>query len=142
MIGNSAFSGCSGLTSITIPDSVTTISDSAFSNCSGLTSITIPNSVTTIGNSAFSNCSGLTSITIPNSVTFIGNYAFINCSSLTSIKCLAPTAPMILYDAFMKVKSNGVLYYPSGSDYSSWMSHDSYYLGYYHWTSQEILQDI
>ena len=137
-IGDSAFSNCSGLTSITIPNSVTLIGNSAFSGCSGLTSITIPDSVTTISNSAFSNCSGLTSITIPNSVTFIGNYAFINCSSLTSIKCLAPTAPMILYDAFMEVKSNGVLYYPSGSDYSSWMITDRYYLGYYNWTSQEI----
>ena len=49
----------------------------AFYNCSGLTSITIGNSVTSIGNSAFSDCSGLTSITIPDSVTSIGDYAFV-----------------------------------------------------------------
>ena len=55
-------------------------------HCSGLTSINIPNSVTTIGNYAFSNCSGLTSINIPNSVNSIGNSAFFNCSGLTSIK--------------------------------------------------------
>ena len=84
-IGRSAFGGCSKLTSITIPNSVTTISESAFSGCSNLTSITIPNSVTSIGYSAFYGCSGLTSITIPNSVTTIGSYAFYNCSSLTSI---------------------------------------------------------
>ena len=84
-IGNSAFNGCSGLTSIAIPDSVTSIGDSAFKGCSGLTSITIPDSVTSIGDSAFSGCSGLTSITIPDSVTSIGNYAFNNCSGLTSI---------------------------------------------------------
>ena len=71
-----AFSGCSSLTSITIPDSVTSIGSSAFSGCSSLTSITIPDSVTSIGSSAFSGCSSLTSITIPDSVTSIGNNAF------------------------------------------------------------------
>ena len=57
----------------------------AFSDCSGLTSITIPNSVTSIGSHAFNKCSGLTSITIPNSVTSIGDLAFVGCSGLTSI---------------------------------------------------------
>ncbi|MBR3409150.1 MAG: leucine-rich repeat domain-containing protein [Paludibacteraceae bacterium] len=84
-IGNSAFSGCTGLTSITIPSSVTSIGSYAFQNCTGLTSITIPNSVTSIGNYAFSYCSGLTSITIPSSVTSIGRYAFYGCKGLTSI---------------------------------------------------------
>ena len=84
-IGEGAFSGCSGLTSVTIPNSVTSIGNMAFSGCSGLTSVTIPNSVTSIGNYAFSDCSGLTSITIPNSVTSIGNSAFSGCSGLTSI---------------------------------------------------------
>ena len=84
-IGKSAFSGCSSLTSVTIPNSVTSIGISAFSDCSGLTSITIPNSVTSIGQSAFSDCSSLTSVTIPNSVTSIGKMAFVGCSGLTSI---------------------------------------------------------
>ena len=84
-IGWYAFSGCSGLTSITIPDSVTSIGDGAFRSCSGLTSITIPDSVTKIENWAFSYCSGLTSITIPDSVTSIGSYAFYYCSRLTSV---------------------------------------------------------
>ena len=84
-IGDYAFYGCSGLTSVTIPDSVTSIGDRAFKNCSGLTSVTIPNSVTSIGSSAFYNCSGLTSITIPDSVTSIGWGAFWSCSSLTSV---------------------------------------------------------
>ena len=59
---------------------------SAFSDCRDLTSVTIPNSVTSIGNNAFYDCSGLTSVTIPNSVTSIGNNAFYGCSGLTSIK--------------------------------------------------------
>ena len=84
-IGDGAFSGCSGLTSITIPDSVTSIGSYAFYYCSGLTSITIPDSVTSIGSHAFEGCSGLTSITIPDSVTSIGDWAFSGCSGLTSI---------------------------------------------------------
>ena len=75
-IGSNAFNGCTGLTSIIIPNSVTSIGYWAFRGCSGLTSIDIPNSVTSIGYYAFENCSGLTSIDIPNSVTSIGNYAF------------------------------------------------------------------
>ena len=80
-----AFSGCTGLTSITIPDSVTSIDDYAFWGCTGLTSITIPNSVTSIGSKAFSGCTGLISVTIPDSVTSIGSYAFSGCKSLTSV---------------------------------------------------------
>ena len=86
VIGESAFDKCSSLTSVTIPNSVTSIGDYAFRNCSGLTSIVIPNSVTSIGGSAFYNCSGLTSIEIPNSVTSIGSSAFYNCKGLRSIE--------------------------------------------------------
>ena len=85
-IKHDTFKGCSSLTSVTIPNSVTSIGEEAFSYCSGLTSVTIPNSVTYIGSYAFSYCSGLTSVTIPNSVTSIGSGAFVACRSLTSIK--------------------------------------------------------
>ena len=85
LIGVGAFERCTGLTSVTIPNSVTSIGSSAFSYCSGLTSVTIPNSVASIGSSAFSYCSGLTSVTIPNSVTSIGVGAFFGCSGLASI---------------------------------------------------------
>ena len=84
-IGISAFYDCTGLTSIVIPASVTSIDEDVFSGCTALTSITIPASVTSIGNYAFYDCTGLTSIVIPASVTSIGNYAFEGCSSLTSI---------------------------------------------------------
>ena len=83
-IGNSAFSDCINLKSITIPDSVTSIGNSAFSGCS-FTSITIPDSVTSIGNSAFTDCNNLTSVTIGNSVTSIGERVFEYCYHLTSI---------------------------------------------------------
>jgi hypothetical protein len=84
-ISPSAFYNCSGLISVTIPNSVTSIGDSAFYNCSGLTSVSIPNSVTSIGASAFYNCSGLTSVTIPHSVTSIGASAFYNCTNLSVV---------------------------------------------------------
>ena len=84
-IAEGAFLGCSSLASVTIPNSVTSIGLSAFNSCSGLTSVTIPNSVTSIGDRAFSCCDGLTSITIPNSVTSIADHAFSYCSGLTSV---------------------------------------------------------
>jgi hypothetical protein len=84
-IGYQAFSGCSGLTEIVIPDSVTTIWGGAFSYCSGLTEVVIGNSVTTIWVGAFANCSSLTEVVIPDSVTTILGGVFYNCNSLTSV---------------------------------------------------------
>ena len=88
-IGGYAFKGCTGLTTITIPPSVTSIESCAFSGWTGLTSITIPSSVTSIGDEAFFSCTGLTSITIPSSVTSIGNSVFLDCVALTSITILS-----------------------------------------------------
>src|ERR1035437_9972953 len=84
-IADNAFSGCSSLTQITIPDSVTNIGMWTFSGCSSLTSIRIPNNVTSIGMGMFETCMNLTSVTLPNSVTNIDNMAFSSCSSLTNI---------------------------------------------------------
>ena len=80
-----AFLNCSNLTSVTIPNSVTSIGKVAFQGCSGLTSISIPENVTSIGGNAFTGCSGLMSISIPENVTSIGIGAFASCSGLTSI---------------------------------------------------------
>lgn len=79
-----AFANCSGLTSITIPESVTYIEKKAFYGCSGLTSITIQEGVRIIGERAFYGCSGLTSITIPGSVEDIEVEAFDKCENLST----------------------------------------------------------
>lgn len=84
-IGDSAFAYCSGLTSMTIPDSVISIGSWAFESCWRLTSMTIPGSVTSIGKGAFSHCSGLTCVTIPTSVTSIEDNTFYSCISLSNI---------------------------------------------------------
>ena len=84
-IGDSAFSECISLKTITIPDNVKTIKGWTFSMCSNLESITIPDSVTSIGDSAFFHCQSLQSITIPDSVTSIGDSAFYECTSLKTI---------------------------------------------------------
>ena len=77
-IADETFYKCTGLTNITIPDSVTNIGRRAFLVCDNLTSVTIPDSVTSIGDYAFLDCTKLTSVTIPDSVTSIGSSAFYN----------------------------------------------------------------
>ena len=93
-IGDNTFNGCTGLESITIPNSLTSIGESAFYGCVSLESVNIPNSVTSIGTAAFQNCTTLTSIVIPNSVTeFIVRpystsreaYTFSGCTNLKSV---------------------------------------------------------
>jgi hypothetical protein len=84
-ISGYAFANCTGLTSVTIPNSIISIDRGAFYECSNLTSIAIPNSVTNIGSYAFHGCSSLTAVTIPNSVTSIGEMTFYSCTSLTAV---------------------------------------------------------
>lgn len=85
MIDHAAFYN-SAVTSVTIPDSVTSIRDSAFVFCSQLTNISIPNSVTAIGSFAFDGCTKLESITLPSSLSTIQSYAFYNCGNLKTIR--------------------------------------------------------
>ena len=114
-IGVSAFRDCSSLTSVTIPNSVTTIADNAFIYCSSLTSVTIPNSVTYIGSGAFEGCSSLTSITIPDSVTYIGMSAFEGCNSLTSVT-IGNSVTSIGYWAFRNCSSLTSITIPNSVD--------------------------
>ena len=84
-IGEYAFWGCDGLTSLTLPAGITGISYGAFRGCSGLTSLTLPAGITEIGSGAFRDCRGLTSLTLPAGITEISDGAFENCSGLTSL---------------------------------------------------------
>ena len=128
-IGNYAFYECSGLTSVIIGNSVTSIGDKAFQDCSGLTSVTIPNSVSSIGDSAFSGCSGLTIATIPNSVTYIGEYAFWDCSSLKKAIVKAITPPYIASKSFNNYDLKLIVPAISKEEYKSaniWSSFTNY----------------
>ncbi len=83
-IASDTFYNCS-LTSVTIPESVTSIDSYAFGYCNSLASITIPEGVTSIGDHVFWGCHSLTSITVPEGVTSLGELAFGSCSSLATI---------------------------------------------------------
>ena len=96
-----AFYRNTNLTSVTIPASITSISNSAFEGCTALTSVIIPASVTSIGNYAFEGCTALTGVIIPASITSIGNYAFLGCTSLTSV--IIPASVMSIgHNAFQR----------------------------------------
>ena len=111
-----AFWGCSSLINVNISSSVTEIGEDAFENCSSLTSVNIPSSVTSIGMYAFYKCSSLTSVNIPSSVTEIGKDAFKGCSGLKSIYVYAETVPSIGAGAFNGFDSeNCTLYVPKGT---------------------------
>lgn len=84
-IGAAAFQVCTGLTSVSIPNSVTKIENSAFYGCSALVEITFPNSVNSIGDGVFSGCSSLAEVTFGNGVAKIGVTAFSDCKALTSL---------------------------------------------------------
>ena len=113
-LGAWLFVDCFSLTSVIIPDGVTSIESSVFNSCSGLTSITIPDGVTTIGQTVFADCRSLTSVTIPDSVTSIGAITFVNCSTLTSITVNATTPPTLGADVFNST-NNCPIYVPSAS---------------------------
>ena len=104
-INNAAFPN-SAVTSVTIPDSITSIPDAAFVNCSKLTNISIPNSVTYIGFSAFSSCTSLKSITLPSSLSTIGNSAFAGCPSSMTVTYPGSKTQ---WDAIFKGSNNDVL---------------------------------
>ncbi len=98
--GFPTFVNFSALTSVIVPNGVTSIKPAAFGGCSSLTSVVIPEGVTSIGGEAFYNCSSLTSITLPNSVTTIDTYAFYGLLSLTSIvipESVTSMAPYVFY---------------------------------------------
>ena len=140
-IGYGAFAGCQ-FKSVTLPESVTTIGDGVFVFCTAET-INIPNTITSIGAGAFGLCgikqinipegvnvikretfgnSDLSSVVIPSTVSSVEDLAFNGAGYLTSIVCKAKTAPVLGLDVFGRVSETGTLYYPQGSDYSTWIA--------------------
>jgi hypothetical protein len=111
-----AFYGCTSLTSVTIPNSVTVIGTYAFHGCTSLTSVTIPDSVSSIGSYAFEGCTSLTSVTIPGRVTSIGGEAFARCLVLTSAIFTGP-APASGANVFQSTQAT-VYYFPDIADWS------------------------
>ena len=115
-IGCYALSSCIGLTSLTLPSSVTEIGEHAFLSCRGLTNFTIPSGVTKIGAGAFFCCYGLISLTIPSSVTAIGSQAFNACSELTSIYAYMEKLPETGSNLFLGCdEKNCTVYVPKGT---------------------------
>ena len=115
-LGDYVFNDCYGLTSLTLPSSVTEIGEHAFLNCRGLTNFTIPSGVTKIGGAAFFCCYGLISLTIPSSVTAIGSNAFKHCSGLTSIYVYMEKLPETGSNLFLGCdEKNCTVYVPKGT---------------------------
>lgn len=121
-----AFEDCDSLTSIKIPDSVTSIETRAFEVCDSLTSIEIPDSVTSIGYGAFTYCNSLTSIEIPNSVTSIGEAAFSACDSLTNIIVDKSNKNYSSYSGVLFDKNmTELVQYPAGHESTTYVVPDS-----------------
>ena len=114
-IGSSAFEGCTGITSVTIPNNVVLINDGAFYGCKSLENVILPEELVIIGQGAFSGCSSLASIKIPSTVKTIKNYAFYGCTNLTTIisEILDPSG---IYDVFeSSTLKNASLYVSEGT---------------------------
>ena len=127
-IGCYALSSCIGLTSLTLPSSVTEIGEHAFLNCRGLTNFTIPSGVTKIGAGAFFCCYGLISLTIPSSVTAIGSRAFNDCSGLTSIYAYMEKLPETGSHLFLGCdEKNCTVYVPKGTGDAYFWSEFGYF---------------
>ncbi len=121
-IGQYAFNGCTGLTSITLPESLTTIKNNAFVNCQKVASFEIPNSVTTIGGYAFYNCYALTTLTIPSSVTSIGAGLCSFCTGLTAITVEAGNPNYVSVDGVLyTIDTTQLVQYPIGKNQTSFV---------------------
>jgi hypothetical protein len=80
-----AFAGCSSLTSVSLPDGLTSIAEGTFSECSSLASVSLPAGLTSIGDGAFTDCASLASVDLPDGLLSIGDWAFAGCAALASI---------------------------------------------------------
>ena len=125
-IPGQAFSGCTSLSSVRIPDGITTIGGDAFKNCA-FEAIHLPNTLTTISSNAFDYCSKLKSITIPASVTTIGSSAFQHNYSMTDVYVLGNNVT-IPHDAFNADETYNFKYEDNGNgivEYEDWVTNQS-----------------
>ena len=153
-----AFYNDSEIEEITIPDSVTSLGEYCFGWCSklnrvnigtgitafpaycfshtGFKEITVPENVTNIGTYCFCGCTSLNSVYLNQTITSLtsATNCFTSCSNLARIVAKRSTAPAVAASTFNGVPQGGTLYYPAGSNYSSWLSTQSTYLGYYGWS--------
>jgi hypothetical protein len=143
------FNHCKSLTEIVIPNNVNYIGDYCFASCENIETIIMPNSVTDVGIAVFDRCRSLKNlilsenisilggfdadgfigfctslehITLPKNITELHEFSIIGCSSLSSIRCEAIEAPNLVEGAIGGLPSTGILYYPEGSDYSTWIA--------------------
>ena len=114
-IGYCGFGHCRYLTGVTLPNSIIEMDDCAFEYCSMLTSVVMSNNLTSIGAKAFYGCINLTSITLPSSITSLGDRAFYHCLVLRTVTCKATTPPTIGDEVFGDNKKLTAIYVPSGS---------------------------
>lgn len=112
-----AFSGCSGLTGVTIGAYVTSIGNHAFYHCSALTEVTLDDYVITLGNNAFDGCTSLTSVTLGKGLNYIGSGAFAGCDALETVNCKAATPPIMADSSCFECYNTATLYvYPAVLD--------------------------
>jgi hypothetical protein len=132
------FSACTEMRSFKLADGMVSILMYGFEGCRGLTNVVLPDSMIGVAQYAFHYCKGLETVTFGPNTTIIGDYAFDQDTALKSITCKAVKAPKLEYNVFNYVGQKGILYYPAGSDYSSWLSKGVGYLGGHGWTGEEI----
>ena len=135
-IGDEPFQGNSTLTSVTIPEGVTTIEHYAFCGCTSLTNVTIPEGVTYIRHLAFSGCTSLTSVSLPASVTHIGNRAFWGCTSLTSVSL--PASLTECGEAFYRLNLTKVTFATPQPPEFIWISPEGSLLAFWGATIKQI----
>lgn len=121
-IDGGTFEGCSKLKTVNIGSGINNLASNMFKDCLQLNNVIIPENITIINYQCFYECYSLTTITIPSKITEINDYAFYYCRNLSEIISSALIAPSLGRYAFSFIHDSGVLKYPKGSDYSKWIS--------------------
>lgn len=137
-IGERCFNGCRSLGPQLVLNG-TILSAACFSGCTGIQQLYM-RGISNIPPNAFRECSSLYYAYFDEDLSSINNRAFQGCSSLTSMTSMAAAAPTVDWDsyAFADIARNGILYYPAGKNYDTWLSTELLHLGASGWTGEEI----